>query len=456
MILAILVMLAVVYLAVKGFSDPFMGLLALLTVFITQPGELYPPLGYLHVERVLMLLLVIVSFFGNGQRLRFPPITKAFLCFYGAMILAIPMAFWIGNSVQFCIGFFETALIHILVVSILTTEERISKFLILWAGLTTWLGASALYMYQMGVRQFTMGIERAEGLTSAGGDPNTLAITMVISLPISFLLLSKGNPGKIRAFRTLAIAVSLITIVKTGSRTAFLAFIFFLLLLLVQQAKNLKYLPLIIIAAPLFWLVIPAQYKARYQSIETRNSDESYTNRLLSWEGGRRMFVHNPISGVGPGNYAYANGMRYWPGYPRHWLEAHSLYFKLIGELGSLGIISFGTYVFLIVKTNRSLRKKFKTQNLSMIVANFPMYCNLSIMVLLFTGYSAHNLYRNTWFILGGLTAAVSLLKDSKTLPADDTLVIDQRIPAWIPSTVPDDPHEEIPATMSAVDRARL
>ncbi len=54
------------------------------------------------------------------------------------------------------------------------------------------------------------------------------------------------------------------------------------------------------------------------------------------------MFESNPITGVGAGNYEFANGTKFWPGEGRKiWLDAHSLYFKILGELGLIGIITF-------------------------------------------------------------------------------------------------------------------
>jgi hypothetical protein len=83
----------IVILAVKGLSEPFFGLLALLTVYIVEPGELYPSLAVFHLERTLALL-ILVSFLMHGNKLRFPSITKKFLAFFGAMVVGIPLAFW--------------------------------------------------------------------------------------------------------------------------------------------------------------------------------------------------------------------------------------------------------------------------------------------------------------------------------------------------------------------------
>ena len=449
MALAFIVLAVILILASKGLSDPFMAFLAFVTAYELQPGELYPALDFLHLERVL-LALVVISFVMNKSRLRFPPITKKFLAFYAAILLATPFAFWVSNSVQFDIAFFETVVYHLLLVSLLTTQERIKKYLVLYVGLIAWIGASALYEYHIGVRVVTMGIERAAGLTSAGGDPDTLSTTMATTIPFAFLLMGGGVSKSVKIYGVIVFAIYLATIIDTGSRTAFLALIVCLLLSVFQRRKNLKFLPLILVALPLLWAVIPQQYKTRYESIETRDQDESYTNRLLSWQGGVQMFLHNPVTGAGPNNYTFANGMKYWPGNPKHWLNAHSLYFKLLGELGILGVLTFFAYLFAVIRMNWKLARRLKKEKLDPVLQNFPYACNVSLYLLLFTGYAAHNTYRTSWYTLGAVTAALALLKPAQeTSPATDTTK-PARLPAWVPVKKAPEVQQDEPQTAMA------
>jgi O-antigen ligase len=186
----------------------------------------------------------------------------------------------------------------------------------------------------------------------------------------------------------------------------------------------------------MIWMIVPAQYKARYETVDKLKDDESYQNRVLSWEGGFQMFLSNPVTGVGPDNYTTANGEKYWPGKGvKHWLNAHSLYFKLLGDLGLIGVVTFFGYLFKVFRLNSAMTKVLKEQGASSLVQRFPFYCQVSICLLLFTGYSAHNLYRNTWFILGAVSAAIAMLQfDSSTVKTE----VKRRAPvgAWVPGAV--------------------
>lgn len=433
MILAFIVLAVILVLAIKGLNDPFMALLAFITAYELQPGELYPALGVLHLERVLVVYVLVV-FAIKGVHLRFPPITRKLFWFYGVMVLSSFFAFWRANSFAFDFKFLEIVIYHVLLVAALTSEERVRKYLLLYTGLVAWIAITSLYNYHHGVRVFTMNIDRAEGLTSAGGDPDTMAQTLVITMPLALALMGKGTSKWMKLYAVGIFSIFLITVIDTGSRTAILAFVFFLMLALFHRRQNLKYLPVVLLALPLLWLVIPQQYKARYETIRTRNQDDSYTNRLLSWQGGVKMFLHNPITGIGPDNYTDANGMKYWPETPRHWLNAHSFYFKLLGELGILGVITFFAFLISVIRMNWQLARRYRKKFTDPIVQRFPDACNQSICLLLFSGYAAHNTYRSNWYTFAAVTAALILLKPADTTSEPLTPVAAKRQPAWIPA----------------------
>ncbi len=406
-----LVVVAVLFiLAMIGLARPYIGMLALLIVMELQPGELYPYLAPLHLERVIAVML-FVGFFLHGAKWRFPAPTKWFLAFYGAMILSIPLAFWRANSAASCISFFEIVVYVLFATALLTTESRIRWFILTDVLLVDWLGGSALWNYSHGIWQVRMNIERAIGITSSAGDPNTMATTLLISIPLSIALMSRTNPTWMRLVALASIAMALVTIVDTGSRSAALGIIFLILLLLFRKRKNLIYLPVLIALSPLVWMVIPQQYKARYETVNHLKNDDSYQNRILSWQGGVAMFRSNPVTGIGPGNYAIANGEKFWPGSgAKVWLNAHSLYFELLGELGLVGIITFGGYLICVFRLNFRLRTQLINHNASRFLQELPGLLSIMLCQLLFSGYAAHDLYRSMWFVVGGMAASISLL----------------------------------------------
>jgi len=458
--MAFVILIVIIGLAFRGITKPFIGLLGLVVVYLVQPGELYPVLAPLHLERTLAVF-VLGSFFFHGNRLRFPLVTKWFLGFYAVMLFSIPFAFWRGNSIEFCIAFAEIVVYHLLIVSLVTTEERFNQIIVVFVALMGWLSISSAVLYAEGVRIVTMGIERASGATSAGGDPNTLGTTLVSAMPLEFLLMLKGNSKWTRILALVVFAASVYVLIVTGSRTSFFAFgVCLFLIMLTDWRKRLKYLPIVLALSPLMWMAIPQQYKARYETVDNLKDDDSYQNRVLSWEGGIKMFEHNPVTGVGPQNYASANGMHYWPGKPRHFLDAHSLYFKLLGELALAGIVAFGGYTFTLFRLNARLLREAKHSTRGVIVRKFPAYCNVALLILFFAGYSGHNLYRNTWYVFGAFSAALGMLapataKDGEeSAPAPTQRRKPSALAPWLPPEAPALPAPE-PTAPEAAPRDR-
>jgi probable O-glycosylation ligase (exosortase A-associated) len=397
-------------LATVGLTRPYIGLLAFLLVMELQPGELYPQLASLHLERVVAGVL-LVSFLIHGGKLRFPMPTRWFLAFYGAMIVSIPLAFWRGNAAVSCISFLEIVVYVLFATALLTTESRVRWFILTYVLLVDWLGGSALWNYAHGILIVRMNIERAIGITTSAGDPNTMATTLLMAMPLSIALMARSNPIWMRSIAAVSIGLYLVTIVDTGSRAAAAGVVFLVVLLLFRKPKNLIYLPILVALGPMVWMVIPQQYKARYETVIHLKSDDSYQNRILSWHGGIAMFESNPITGIGAGDYADANGMKFWPGNGRKtFLNAHSLYFKLLGELGLVGVFTFGGYLICVFRLNFRLRKELLAGNASRFLQELPAIFNIILCLLLFDGYAAHNLYRDTWFIIGAMAASIGLL----------------------------------------------
>jgi len=439
-VVAVLLVLAMV-----GLTRPYLGLLALLIVMELQPGELYPSLAPLHLERIVAFLLLL-SFLLHGCKLRFPAPTRWFLAFYGAMILSVPLAFWRSNSVASCQSFLEVVVYVIFATALLTTESRIRWFILTDVLLVDWMGGSAFWNYEHGIFRVHMDIERAVGITSSAGDANSLGATLLFSLPLCLALLTPGNPRWMRAIALVSIALDLVTIVHTGSRSGALGVVFLVGLLLVRKPKNLIFLPVVIAISPLVWFVIPQQYKARYETVDHLKTDDSYQNRLLSWQGGVKMFESNPITGIGAGNYTFANGAKYWPGEGRkHYLNAHSLYFKLLGELGLIGIFTFGGYLICVFRLNQKLAKQMRQRDVSNFLRQLPGLFTIILLQMLFAGYAAHNLYRTMWFVVGAMAASISLLPALQQQSVDaiesDPLGAIPELPAregeWSPALLP-------------------
>ncbi len=407
----VLVGLGVLWAIYAAFKSPYQGLLALLVINVVQPGELFPLFETLHVERVVVLIVLISTVARQDEKLVFSPLSKKLIVFLLMLAVGIPFAFWRGGTAMATINFAKMVVYNILIVSLINTRERFRGFLITYACAIGYLGLTSGWTYFHGGSVYAQGIDRAQGLTNAGGDPNALAITLVTALPLTVLLLS-GATTKFRLFVLGMCALNVSTMVLTGSRTGFLCLLTLMVLFTITRKKALLIAPLMAILVLGIWVAMPTEYKSRYTTVENLKNDESYQNRIISWKSGLHMFEDYPLTGVGMGNFPYANGEKYWPikNGVRVWLQPHSLYVQMIAETGLLGAISWLIFLFSMIGTNLRLRKELKDSSAPGWLKKFPVAACFCIVGLLVCGYSAHELYRHTWYELAAMTAALALI----------------------------------------------
>lgn len=430
MIQQILIALGLIFGFFGCLQDPFIGMLTLMGINMIQPGELYPIFAPLHAERV-MAILTLIMVFVKHVRFRFPLPAKWTVIFYGATVASVPLAFWVSNAFANIQEFAKTVILSLLLTALATTRARIRIILLTFSVLVTYLAISSLVEYFQGNFQFRMGVDRAVGLTSASNNPDTLGLTIVTAIPLMFLFTLKSNPNRLRWLMRGLIVVNLWALMLTGSRGTVLAMVLTLALTALVCKRRMLVVPAAAVLCLGVWAVLPAQYKARYASVNNLQGDASYQNRLLSWQGGWHMFLDHPLTGVGIGNYTAANGAKYWPAAHKVYLNAHSIYFQTIGELGLVGVIAFGGFLVVMFRASGELRRLAAPEDPAWI-RHYPLACNLSLISLLYTGYAYHDLYRTTWYFLAALSGSM-LLANVGPQPAahPDTAAEGLPQPAW-------------------------
>jgi O-antigen ligase len=407
---------------IYSLKSPFVGLVGMVASDVLRPGELYEQIAFLHIERTLAIL-VLISFILKVKKIEWPPVTKTLFFFWFTMFLSIPLSIWPSDSLSNVIAFGRLIIYHILIVNLVRTEQRFKAFLLVYTLLIGWVAASSLIAFSQGVIYHgTEAVERVEATNSFGGNPNSLGTTMVVSLPLVMLLLTKKS-GIGRLIAVAVIVLCIATVIFTGSRTAFVALVFLIMVAPLLRKKGLLYVPVAVLLVAMVWIATPQAYKERYLSVEERNKDVSYELRLTTWSAGWQMFKDRPITGIGMGEFGVANGVKYWPDRARpRWYNAHSLYLQTISELGIMGAIGFLAFLYQLFKLNgRQQRRLEPHKELPAYLRMFPYACNMTLIGLLFAGYAGHDLYRSSWYMMAALSAALAYIPINESEPDGDT-----------------------------------
>lgn len=427
----IIAILIAVILGVLIFLYPYFGLLVYYITLIVRPGAFLYQVAALHPERIVGGLLMVAMLLHKKFRdekliLLGEKMNWLFLFFILAMCLSVPTSYWPTATVWEVIDFVKICVFYFFVINIVTTENKLKGFLWIYIISSGYTAISSTLAYFSGELMFAQGIERAEGL--AGADPNTLATTLVISIP--FLIFSLGwiKNKWLRIVPIVCFACAVFTVSLTGSRSGILGLLAVMFFIWLTSNKKMVLAMAFLLVVVGGWFALPEQYKHRYESIGNSEVDESTQGRFDAWEAGLQMFYARPFFGVGAGtfNIAYASG-----NFSKRasWLKPHSMYIQIISEIGLLGLVAFALLIYYMMRQNFRLRKlllKHFKRRYWLTYISYSITC--SIGALFITSIFGHSLFRMHWYWTCALTVVMWRLADklihehdeTKTAPAID------------------------------------
>lgn len=405
--IAFLLLAMVVVAALWTVKEPFAGLLALLAVHMIQPGELYPVLAPMHLEKILAVV-VLASFLLHGQRLHLAPVARYCLWFYAAALASIPLSVWFSNAVVNALDFAKTILLMLLMASLVNTRRRLFWTLMVFVLVMGFFAGSSIFNYYSGHFSHAEGFDRIIGLTSNTDTTDSLALTMASALPLIVLMAGEGATWRRRLICMLVAAAALWTMLFTGSRNGMLALLLTTAVFIVTSRRRVLYGAALVVVGLAAWALLPQQYQVRYAqqtNSQFLSQDAAYTGRVRIWESGWQMFLDHPLTGVGIGDFNMADGTFYWK---HHWMDAHNIVIKAIGELGIVGLIAFIAFVVTLVRSHWAMQRAMEeVPDLPAWQRNYPRAANFVVLLLLLAGYGDHDLYRDTWYFLAGFSAAL-------------------------------------------------
>jgi len=174
------------------------------------------------------------------------------------------------------------------------------------------------------------------------GDPNDLGMFLVMNLAfLAYFFSEKGKLNKI--LMPVIFFILCYGVLMTGSRGTILGLIGVIFLYYFFKKAGARLILFGIIMAP-----IAATLISKFGGVSS--SDSSANGRLEAWYSGIQMLIHNPVFGVGKGNF-----MDY------HELVAHNSYIHVAGEMGVPGYSLWGGMIVLTMLAAYRIHKEFST-----------------------------------------------------------------------------------------------
>lgn len=241
-----------------------------------------------------------------------------------------------------------------------------------------------------------------EGNTEIG-----LALNMVVPLLV-FLRRQESRPW-IRHVLAVCVVFSIIAIVFTYSRGAFLGLAVVLALLIVRSRA--KMVTAIVLAVGLLVInaSLPEKWVDRMETITTYEQDNSAMARLTAWRVAYHLALDHPLLGGGFRTFTVEVYDQYEPGWGLD-TDAHNVYLQVLGEHGFTGL---AIYVALIASTMISLRRlmrKFRRDPTHRWVHDCAQMLEVSLAGYLVSGMFLSLSYFDLFYHLVAVTVILKAL----------------------------------------------
>ena len=323
---------------------------ALLVFFVL---EYVRPPGIVQLKlQLLFVLLIPVLWLRLTPRPWSRNLTLQFALVVQAAI-SVPFAFNYFSAYTRTRLHFGTFVVALAITWVLSERRYFERTVWFWVAIMSY---QALYSFQ----------NAGKGAGGFIGDENDLALACATVFPFVYagVLYSKR-----RILCLLMAGLYAAAIVFSWSRGGFLGLLAATLFCVLVGRHRARNIAIGLVAGLVFYLALPASYKAELETIQETDEGTS-EGRFFLWQAATNMWRDHPILGVGAGNSPWLIG-RYQPRgaqgdlferpmyQQRNWTGTvvHSLYFELLAENGLVGCALFLAIVYLHFAGLRRLRR---------------------------------------------------------------------------------------------------
>jgi O-antigen ligase len=332
------------------YDADYLWMIAFTAILFFRPQDHFSPLEALHLAEVTALgglAAMAARRLAAGQTITKVNAELIGVVALGAwIVLTLPFSTWPGGSLHvFSDIYIKIILIFALMVSTLTSTKRLRQMTWIMIVASGYIAARAVLDYLQGVN-LTEG-DRVRG--AVGGifrNPNDLALNLVTFLaPTLFIVIYDRKPSR-RLFAGALAATMAMAIVCTKSRSGFLGLA---AMLMVVGYYAIRARPGFIVAGVFALAVavplLPSSFWDRMTSIVEADEDKTGSReaRIKIMEKGVEVFLENPLTGVGAGQFQNYDAQD--ESGADKWRVTHNVWLQVSTELGLFGLLAFGFLV---------------------------------------------------------------------------------------------------------------
>ena len=387
--------------------------IAYLLLEFGRPQDLVPVLSLLHLPGLVSALLLLALILSGRAELSDKQ-TRLFALLLLLMALHVPLArnnYFAFHTAKYMLMTFGA---YLAIAISVDTLRKFRTFITLWLGVHFFLALHGIAKQGRGVGGFL-------------GDENDFAMTLNMIVPFSFFLaLSEANRTKKMLYMALT-SVFVLANIFSFSRGGFVGLLAVALCCWLRSPKKLRSAVVIAALGLVVSLYAREGYQARIQSAwEEGASAGTGEDRLYMWKFGWKMFLDNPVIGVGQDNFPvrfadYEGDERLY-GRTRMWRAAHSVYFTLLPELGLVGALIFFRMLYWIRRDVATIRR-------SSTIVPYGNAIEASLIGFLVSGIFISTLYYPNFWVTMGFAVALRRVVILEASPRSAATVASPTLP---------------------------
>lgn len=433
-------------------SLPLLLVLIYIAIYVIRPWEkLFPFLAAVRFEFCYALLMIAVVVFSGKLRIRMG-LQSAGVYLFLATYAVCAVTAWdtdlVGDAVYNQMA--RTVFFVILASAVIASLYDLCFVAAAYIGTMMLYLAKTHWEYWIhGSGEYRMGVRRMIGIETSYGSPNSLAMSIVISLPVLWFLWTtrkdftanwpafwrKNYPRLLLGYAVLSAGA----VVLTNSRSGMLGFIAFVGLTAMQgRGIGRKVLCVIggILMLGVVWLLAPEDSRNRLRTVwdpsaGPANAQASADQRMESFAAAMKIFQKFPVTGAGPGKNFNVYRAKYVDGVN---LAPHNLLGEILSCFGLLGTAAFTLMVGAVLINARRIR--VTSQGLAgppgRILPRLASAMRNSILLLLFLGLAGHCADRFNWLWLGAFGIHGLLLARDAALLENEQEWQDEALPGAV------------------------
>ncbi len=307
---------------------------------------------FAQVTAIVLFISLIIS--KEPKKIPITPLTIVWILFVIWMCITTPFAIFPEFANDYLARVIKIQIPVFITMMLFLSKERIDALI--------WVIFISIGFFTVKGGLFTIltgGSFRVWGPPSSfieGNNELALACLMVVPL-VNYLRLVSTNKWIKRAL-LVSMVLMVVSAIGSQSRGALLAALAVAGYFWLKSNKKLAMAIVGVALAVGIYMFMPQSWHDRMSTIETYDEDASAMGRITAWKMAINLAADRVFGG---GFETFRQGAYdlYLPEAPLP-LDAHSIYFKVLGEHGFIGLSLFLLILFLAFKTGKSVEKMTK------------------------------------------------------------------------------------------------